>query len=73
MNSKLSYAIAVILGGSSVGVAYAAPAPDAESSADTITEITVTAQRRTEFHELASVDRAGGGYPSTGGRPEIQL
>ena len=48
MNSKLSYAIAVILGGSSVGVAHAAPAPDAESSADTITEITVTAQRRTE-------------------------
>jgi outer membrane receptor protein involved in Fe transport len=48
VNSKLTYAIAVILGGSSVGVANAAPTPDAESSADTITEITVTAQRRTE-------------------------
>jgi iron complex outermembrane recepter protein len=48
VNSKLSYAIAVILGGSSAGLAYAAPASDTESSSDTITEITVTAQRRTE-------------------------
>ncbi|HEY2634634.1 MAG TPA: TonB-dependent receptor [Steroidobacteraceae bacterium] len=48
MNSKLSYAIAVILGGSSAGFAIAAPASDAESSSDSIQEITVTAQRRTE-------------------------
>jgi iron complex outermembrane receptor protein len=48
VNSKLSYAIAVILGGSSTGLANAAPASDVESSSDTITEITVTAQRRTE-------------------------
>jgi iron complex outermembrane receptor protein len=48
MNSKLSYAIAVILGGSSAGLAYALPASEAESSVDMITEITVTAQRRTE-------------------------
>jgi iron complex outermembrane receptor protein len=48
VNSKLSYAIAVILGGSSAGFAYALPAAEAESSSDTITEITVTAQRRTE-------------------------
>src|SRR6202162_5478811 len=48
VNSKLSYAIAVILGSSSAGLAIAAPASDTESSSDTITEITVTAQRRTE-------------------------
>jgi iron complex outermembrane receptor protein len=48
VNSKLSYAIAVILGGSSAGIAYAAAAADAESSSDAIQEITVTAQRRTE-------------------------
>ncbi len=48
MNSKLSYAIAAILGGSSAGLANAAPASEAESSSDMITEITVTAQRRSE-------------------------
>jgi outer membrane receptor protein involved in Fe transport len=48
VNSKLSYAIAVILSGSSASLALAAPASDVESSSDTITEITVTAQRRTE-------------------------
>ena len=48
MNSKLSYAIAVILSGSSAGLANAAPASEAESSSDMITEITVTAQRRSE-------------------------
>jgi iron complex outermembrane receptor protein len=47
-NSKLSYAIAAILGSSAVGMVHAAPASDAESNADMITEITVTAQRRTE-------------------------
>src|SRR6202171_536773 len=47
MNSKLSYAIAVILGGSSAGIAYAAPAADTSES-EGIQEITVTAQRRTE-------------------------
>src|SRR5271155_5434483 len=47
--SKLSYAIAAILGGSVAGLAHAAPATDtAGTSADTIAEITVTAQRRTE-------------------------
>ena len=47
-NSKLSYAIAAILGGST-GLVHAAPATD--TTADTsseIQEITVTAQRRTE-------------------------
>jgi outer membrane receptor protein involved in Fe transport len=48
VNSKLSFAIAAILGGSSAGIAYAALPSDAESSSDAIQEITVTAQRRTE-------------------------
>ncbi len=47
-NAKLSYAIAAILSGSSAGFAYAAPATDTETSEDTIQEITVTAQRRSE-------------------------
>jgi iron complex outermembrane recepter protein len=46
-NPKLSFAIAAILGGSSAGLVYAAPASDTDTS-DTIQEITVTAQRRTE-------------------------
>jgi outer membrane receptor protein involved in Fe transport len=48
MNSKLSIAIAAILSGASVGAAYGAAAGDADTSGDTIQEITVTAQRRTE-------------------------
>ena len=48
MKSRLSYAIAVILGGSSASLAYAAPATDTEPSTDAITEIIVTAQRRSE-------------------------
>jgi iron complex outermembrane recepter protein len=49
-NSKLSYAIAAILSGSPAGFAFAANASDTgtEASIDTIAEITVTAQRRTE-------------------------
>jgi iron complex outermembrane receptor protein len=48
-NPKLSYAIAVILGGGgAAGLAQAAPLPDAESASDAIQEITVTAQRRVE-------------------------
>jgi iron complex outermembrane recepter protein len=54
-NPKLSYAIAAILSGVSGGAAYAqqaqAPAQaaaPAETSTDTIQEITVTAQRRTQ-------------------------
>src|SRR5258708_32393830 len=46
-NQKLSYAIAAILSGSAGGFAHAAAATDTEAS-DTIQEITVTAQRRTE-------------------------
>jgi len=46
-NQKLSYAIAAILSGSAAGFAHAATAADTEAS-DTIQEITVTAQRRTE-------------------------
>src|SRR5882757_6603249 len=48
-NPKLSYAIAAILSGSSLGlgIAHAAPA-DASSDSEGIQEITVTAQRRTE-------------------------
>jgi outer membrane receptor protein involved in Fe transport len=45
-NAKLSYAIAAILGGNAAGFAYAATATD--TSSDTIQEIIVTAQRRTE-------------------------
>ncbi len=48
MNSKLSLAIAAILSGASVGAAYSATAADADTSGDSIQEITVTAQRRTE-------------------------
>lgn len=53
MNTKLCYAIAAILGGSAAGLAHADPAPDTSgtsesSAADTLAEITVTAQRRTE-------------------------
>ena len=50
MNSKLSYAIAAILSGSSAGIVQAAPASDADANvnSDSIQEITVTAQRRTE-------------------------
>jgi iron complex outermembrane receptor protein len=49
-NSKLSYAIAAILSGSAAGgFAHAATATDtADTSSDTIAEITVTAQRRVE-------------------------
>ena len=49
MNStqKLSYAIAAILSGSATGFAHAATAADTET-ADSIQEITVTAQRRSE-------------------------
>jgi iron complex outermembrane recepter protein len=46
-NPKLSYAIAVILSGSALGVAHAATATDTSDS-DGIQEIIVTAQRRTE-------------------------
>jgi iron complex outermembrane receptor protein len=46
-NPKLSYAIAVILSGSAAGLTHAAAATDAEAT-DSIQEITVTAQRRTE-------------------------
>ncbi len=46
-NPKLSFAIAAILGGSPAGLVYAAPASDTDTS-DTIQEIIVTAQRRTE-------------------------
>ena len=50
-NSKLSYAIAAILSGSSAGFVHAepaAPASEAETGTEMIAEITVTAQRRTE-------------------------
>jgi outer membrane receptor protein involved in Fe transport len=50
-NPKLSYAIAAILSGATAGLVHAAPATttDADtSSSDSIQEITVTAQRRTE-------------------------
>ena len=45
--SKLSYAIAAILSGSSIGVSYAATATDTSES-EGIAEIIVTAQRRAE-------------------------
>jgi outer membrane receptor protein involved in Fe transport len=49
MNSKISYAVAAILGGGSLAASAADPATDSSSAAtDTIAEITVTAQRRSE-------------------------
>jgi outer membrane receptor protein involved in Fe transport len=47
-NPKLCCAIAAILGSTAGGYAWAAPAAAADASADSIEEITVTAQRRTE-------------------------
>jgi iron complex outermembrane recepter protein len=47
-NSKLSYAIAAILSTSSPALVHAAAATVADTSSDSIEEITVTAQRRTE-------------------------
>src|SRR6202046_1521026 len=46
--SKLSYAIAVVLGGGTFGPAIAANSTDANAANDQIQEITVTAQRRSE-------------------------
>src|SRR5580698_10918170 len=51
MNTKLSYAIAAILGGSAGTLAYAAPATDTSTvdvASDSLQEVVVTAQRRTE-------------------------
>ncbi len=49
MNSKISYAVAAILAGTSFGAAAAEPATGAgETATEGLTEITVTAQRRTE-------------------------
>jgi len=48
-NSKLSYAIAAILSGSAAGLVQAEPATDtADTTSESIQEIVVTAQRRTE-------------------------
>jgi iron complex outermembrane recepter protein len=49
MNPKISYAIAAILGGASCGASAAGVAPDSAAAAsDSLEEIVVTAQRRTE-------------------------
>src|ERR1700681_1948706 len=49
MNSKISYAVAAILGGSSCAAYAAEPATEStEAGAGALEEITVTAQRRTE-------------------------
>ena len=50
MNSKISYAVAAILSGTSMAAVGAAPdaATSAEGGSDSLTEITVTAQRRSE-------------------------
>jgi len=49
MNPKISYAIAAILGGASCGASAAGAAPDSAAAAsDSLEEIVVTAQRRTE-------------------------
>ena len=47
-NSKLSYAIAAILSSASTGIVHAAGASDAAASSDAISEVIVTAQRRSE-------------------------
>jgi len=49
MNSKISYAVAAILSGASAAAAAAEPAAGTtEGASEALTEITVTAQRRTE-------------------------
>jgi len=51
MNSKVSFAVAAVLGGVSLGASMAAKAADTDTSAggsDMLAEVTVTAQRRTE-------------------------
>src|SRR6202140_4208504 len=49
MNSKISYAIAAILGGASFAACAAETATEtSEAGTDTLAEITVTAQRRTQ-------------------------
>src|SRR6202051_243329 len=49
MNPKISYAVAAILGGTSFGVSAAESATaSTEAASDTLAEITVAAQRRTE-------------------------
>jgi len=51
MNSKVSFAVAAVLSGVSLGASMAARAADADTSAggsDMLAEVTVTAQRRTE-------------------------
>ena len=53
MNSKISYAVAVILGGASLGASLSAIADEpaagsTEAGTDMLAEITVTAQRRTQ-------------------------
>ena len=49
MNSKISYAVAAILGGASCAAAAADQASGTtESASDTLAEVTVTAQRRSE-------------------------
>src|SRR6267154_839044 len=49
MNSKISYAVAAILGGASFGTSAAEPATASTGAgADTLEEVVVTAQRRSE-------------------------
>ncbi|GAC1456542.1 MAG: TonB-dependent receptor [Steroidobacteraceae bacterium] len=53
MNSKISYAVAAILGSASLGAAAAeapaeGPKPDTSAASDSLTEIVVTAQRRSQ-------------------------
>ncbi len=48
LHSKLSYAIAAILGGGAFGNAFSANSTDANVASDQIQEIIVTAQRRSE-------------------------
>ena len=54
-NSKLSYAIAAILSSASTGIVHAADAPAADTNSDAISEIIVTAQRRSENIDRKSV------------------
>jgi len=49
MNSKISYAVTAVLAGASFGTHAAEPSTSsASASADTLEEVVVTAQRRTE-------------------------